>query len=110
MVRQFFQVRPSPRNRVRTGRQWCKEKTVCPLLATEGIAPFCLPFPRAELGEGMGGEEVGRTSAVSHRQKHMNQDEKEKGSFFKFLRARAPEGPIFHRSRMRSLDRSLPCA
>lgn len=50
------------------------------------------------------------TSAVSHRQKHMNQDEKEKGSFFKFLRARAPEGPIFHRSRMRSLDRSLPRA
>lgn len=59
MVRQFFQVRPSPRNRVRTGRQWCKEKTVCPLLATEEIAPFCLTFPRAELGEGMRGEEVG---------------------------------------------------
>lgn len=50
------------------------------------------------------------TSAVSHRQKYMNQDEKEKGSFFKFLRARAPEGPIFHRSRMRSLGQiSAPC-
>jgi hypothetical protein len=58
-VRLFSQVRSSPRKQVRTGRQWNKEKPVRPLLATEGTAPFCLPFPTAEVGEGMRGEEVG---------------------------------------------------
>lgn len=101
-MRLFSQFRPSPRKQGRTGRQWNKEKPVRPLLAREDIAPFCLTFPTAEVGKEMRGEEVD-ASAVSHRKKSMNQDEKGKGNYFKFLRARAPEGLIFQKYRMQSL-------